>query len=306
MINARLDRKIRKEMAEHYARATEILNLRSADSESPGVWVVAPGSSAESDAGVSTRMWSFLVAEINDKVSDGPGESNLPLTISRALLETAAGGLAAIAELTVSRIEPARLAGIGSLSRSVAEHAGTAHWIVSGSDRDTRLRRAILVELNGIRQLLRYLPDARVNRDASDLEAAYAHFTEIARENFTNFDDGKPIRIDGKSMPNLTDRVVGVIGREQYAELNVFTHPTGYLSSTYSHGTSGAHRQTAFVRRSTLHDESRLGLAAATAYAFALVGVAAYISAPIADTVGDWLGACGNASDAWCEANGCI
>jgi hypothetical protein len=234
-------------------------------------------------------MPPYFAAEIDP--DDERMETNLPLTQARALLKDAAGALAAIGVLTVSEDELVRFAGIGPLARACAERAATVHWMMSGEDRDGRLRRALLVELSGIEALLRYLPHARLSRRDADLVAMKDRLLDLARENFADCDDDGRM-IGGERLPSLTDRVNGASSPYGYAELNVFTHPTGHLHVTATDWSTGGYRQAAFLPESTIHDEGRLCEAAILPFVEALADVAVYIQVPDDPGLADWMERC--------------
>ena len=272
------------------------------DEQGSWLWVPAPGSAAASER-QSLRSFPYFINEFRADCERG---TNLALSQAREMLADAAGSLAAIGELTVVRDPSVRRASIGPVARACAERAATTFWVISGGDEKDRLRRALLVELAGLDRLLKLLPGTRSEGKVDDVEVARDEFIRISTATFSTCERGKRgWTIDGHSMPSLTDRVQAVTTSVNYAELNVFTHPTGYVMAAHSETVRAGHGQVATVPESSLHDEGRLSEPAVLAFARALEVVSAYLGADARGELTAWAASIAALWARWCRANGC-
>ena len=265
------------------------------------MWAAAPESAAASER-ESLRCFPYLINEIGGDIERG---TNLALSVPR-LLSDSAGSLAGIGELTVMRDPSVRRSSIGPLARACAEKAATAFWVMSGGDERVRLRRALLVELAGVDRLLKLLPATRRGGKIEDVQSARDEFVRVGMTTFGSCERGKRgWRIAGQSMPSLTDRVQSVTSSSNYAELNVFTHPTGHVMAAHSRIARAGQGQVATAPESSMHDEARLCEPAVLAFAKALEVTAARLGAEAGAELTAWAASIADLWARWCSANGC-
>ncbi len=297
------DMEVREAIRDALRRSLSIVRLGAEDDEQGSwLWVPDPDSAAASER-QSLRCFPYFLNELGVDVEPG---TNIALSQSREMLADSAGSLAAIGELTVIADPSVRRSSIGPLARACAEKAATAVWVMSGGDEKDRLRRALLVELAGFDRLLKLLPATRSGGKVDDVESARDEFIRVGKASFGSCEKGKQgWTIDGLSMASLTDRVQSVTSSTNYAELNVFTHPTGHVMAAHSRIARAGHGQVATAPESSVHDEGRLCEPAVLAFARALEAVAAYLGADARAQLTDWAGSITNLWARWCRANGC-
>jgi hypothetical protein len=103
----------------------------------------------------------------------------------------------------------------------------------------------------------------------------------------------------------LTDRVQSVTSLTSYAELNVFTHPTGHVMTAHSRVTRAGQGQVVTAPESSVHDEGRLCEPAVLAFARALEVAAAYMGKDARAELTEWAGSIAGLWSRWCGVNGC-
>lgn len=299
-VTPEFDARVRADLSTKYRRAAAVLDLGVLD-ETRNVWRIGAGSPAEREPLIETRLFMYLAAEIDS------GGTNLPLSQARSLLADAAATFAALGLLTVEHEPALRFAAIAPLARSITERASTVYWALKGSTAEQRLKRALLIELRGLEFLLAYLPEVRVDRDASDLEHAKGSFLEIAdvaAGGYVLDRRGLVLSVGGETRRTLTSVVSDATVPFAYAELSVHAHPTGYLEVASTEWSSGGRGQVWFDRKSTVHDEGRLSESALVAFVKAVVAVADQIGAD-SRPVYDWAAGIISLWQEWCCANGC-
>jgi hypothetical protein len=298
-VTPEFDAKVRADLSAAYRRAPAVLDLGMLD-ETRNIWKIGPGSHAERELLVKTRLFMYLVAEID-------GGTNLPLSQARSLLADAAATFVALGLLTIEEDSALRFAAIAPLARSIAERAATVAWVLTASTAEQRLRRALLVELRGLEFLLAYLPEARRNRNGSDLEHARDRFLEIADVDAGGYEldkKGLVLRVGGETRPTLTSVVSEATVSAAYAELSAHAHPTGYLHLASAEWSRGGNGQVWFERKSTVHDEGRLCESAVLAFARAVVAVADQIGCNSLPAT-EWAVGIARLWGKWCRSNGC-
>lgn len=274
-----------------------------ADNDQVGwLWAPATGSAAASER-QSLRCFPYVINELG---ADANAGTNLALSQSREMIADSAGSLTAIGELIAVDDPSVRRSSIGPLARACAEKAATAFRVMEGLDEGDRLRRALTVELAGLDRLLKLLPATRSGGRVGDVESARDEFVRIGKTTFSSCEKGsRGWTIDGHSMPSLTDRVQSVTSFTSYAELNVFTHPTGHVMTAHSRVTRAGQGQVATAPESSVHDEGRLCEPAVLAFARALEVAAAYMGKDARAELTDWAGSIAGLWSRWCGANGC-
>lgn len=259
------DARIRNAVAELLLQSPDMARL-GAEPAAPWLWTVTPEAAARRER-ISLPFHPY---GLNDWLhgEDSPG-TNLPLSQARVLVADAAGALAAIGHLATTQDPQTRRAGIGPLARACAERASTVCWVLANDDEDERLKRSLLVELDGVNRLLNLLPHTRRTGDVTDVEQARTAFLRVAEERFGSCEtsDRGVTSIDGLRVPSLTKRVTDATSAQGYAELNVFTHPTGHAVAAHTQTAAVEFGQVAWVPVSTLHEEGRLIEPAVLAFA---------------------------------------
>lgn len=299
-VTREFDARVRADLSREYRRAPAVLDLGALD-ETRNVWRIGAGSRAEREPLIETRLFMYVAAEIDS------GGTNLPLSQARSLLVDAAATFGALGLVTVEDEPALRFAAIGPLARSIAERASTVAWVLTGSSAEQRLQRALLVEIRGLEFLLAYLPEVRVDRDASDLEHARDRFLEVAdvaAGGYVLDKRGLVLSVGGETRPTLTSVVSDATVPPAYAELSAHTHPTAYLHVASTEWSGGGSGQVWFDRKSTVHDEGRLSDSAIVAFVKAVVAVADQIGAD-SRPVYDWAAGITGLWQEWCCANGC-
>jgi hypothetical protein len=304
-LSRRSDRRLRTELAALYRQAVEVVDFGQ---EWP--WTPSKESVAANEPRLVTGLQAFLVAEI----AEGNG-LNLPLTQARSLLREAAGCFEVLAALTVMESPVARLASVGPVARSAAEKSSTARWVLAGespfvdpSDRTGRLTRALIVEISGIEQLLRFFPEIAREDTQEFLQAARTKLLTLAEVECGPVEVTKKqsLRsIAGVSLPSLTQRVSLASGNQFYAEQSAGTHPTGHSAVLTSHSSWAGDGIVYYETRSTVHGESRLVEPAVMAFCAGLARVGQLIEPLEAWSVERWAIELADKWTEWCVANGC-
>lgn len=299
LVASEFDATVRAALSNAYRRAPTVLRLGMLD-DARNVWNIAPGSPAEREPLIETRLFMYLAAEIDRG-------TNLPLSQARSLLADAAAIFKVLGLVILEHETALRFASIAPLARSIAERSSTVAWVLTADDAEKRLQRALLVEIRGLEFLIRYLPDVRVDRDASDLEHARERFLEIAEVDAGGYELDRArwvLSVGSETRPTLTSIVADSTTPSAYAELSVHSHPTGYLHVASTEWSSGGHGQVWFERKSTVHDEARLCEGALLAFSKALIAAADHIGANTRP-VYEWAAGITNLWQDWCAENGC-
>lgn len=296
------DCELRSQLAALYRQAPQLVALDT--DPSAVVWRVPPGSVAASERGIDTRLMAYAVAELSTETG-----MHLPLTQARALLDDTARCFVALASLTESPDAGVRRAAIGPLARSAAEKAATVLWVLKGSDREERLSRALLVELDGIAWLRTYYEHAQKPPHTTPrLDAARTRLLEIADDECGGHrldKRGRVIAVGDQRLPSFTARVGAVTADHSYTEQSVYTHPTGHFLGVSSNESVARDGLTTFTPQSTLHDEGRLCEPPALALLLAVMEVASLL-APVSSLIAEtWATGVLNVWETWCSENGC-
>lgn len=301
-VSPMFDMEVRAKIRDALRRSLTVVRLGADDDQVGWLWAPATGSAAASER-QSLRCFPYVISDLGAGALPG---TNLALSQSREMLADSAGSLTAIGELTVIDDPCVRRSSIGPLARACAEKAATAFWVMKGLDEDDRFRRALIVELAGLDRLLQLLPATRSGGTVGDVEAARDEFVRIGKATFSSCEKGRRgWTIDGHSMPSLTDRVQSVTSFTSYAELNVFTHPTGHVMAAHSRVSSARQGQVATAPESSVHDEGRLTEPAVLAFGRALEVAAAYMGIDARAELMDWAASIADLWSRWCGANGC-
>lgn len=313
-VSEEFDHGIRERLTEQYRRAGEFLRLGAPYADGYWTWNVAAGSDAWHDGTIALRLRHTFIAELEfTSVGDHPRLSTsgvrLPVSQVRELLVLAAGGVHAIAGLnsqSSSKDEVVRRASIGAVARSSLEHSASAIWVLRGEGRDGRLARALLLEITGIEQLLKYLGAARSTGEIGDLLTARDAYVKVAKEELGVVVDLERVpKLDGMQVPKKTELIEEAIGGNPYPELSSFAHPNPFHGSTLESTSGGRDGQFMTVGGSTIHTESRLVEPTLVAFAHALVLVGRYVGSSEAVDIRAWLESCVGIWNEWCDRNGC-
>lgn len=315
-VSEKFDRRIRASVASQYRRASDLVRLGAPHDDGYWVWNASPASIARADRATRLRLPHTFVAEVNALALEIAGEQegegdgvNLPLSQARELLVLAAGGLGAIAsvtQLTSAGSAHIRRASIGSIARTSLEHSATALWVIEGASRQERLKRAILIELDSIGQILKYLPRARPSGEVSELLRAQSIYVDVASTELgLKVEVERTAKIGGEQVPKKTELIDRALSYEAYPELSAFAHPNSFHSSVLSRTSGGYSGQFFTIGESTLHTEARLVEPALLAFGTALIAVARYIDVDDCGSVRIWLESCATLWGQWCRRNGC-
>lgn len=312
-VSERFDQDIRNSLAAQYRRAPTLLRLGEPFKEGYWSWTAEPSSPASLDSPAALRLPHTFIAELNfsdrEELQDRRHGVKIPLSQARELLNLAAGGINALAAITAlgsAEDDFARRASIGTIARASLENSATALWVISGDDRDERLKRALLLEITGIEQLLKYIGTARATGEVSDLLRSRDAYVGLARDDLKLEVtlNGVP-KIAGTQVPKKTELIEMAVQRNPYPELSSFAHPNsfhGATLATYSGGTDG---QFFTVGSSSVHTEGRLAEPALHAFALALIRIAEYVGHRDPLPISEWITECVTLWNKWCTMNGC-
>lgn len=313
-VTAKFDKSIRRRLSEKYRSAGDFVRLGSPYADGYWTWEIAEGSDAFRDEPITLGLRHTFVAAL-DFLSrrEDAGRSSagvrLPLSQTRELLVLAAGGIQAVAELTsrtAAKDEVVRRASIGAVARASLEHSATAVWVLAGEDRDERLARALLLEISGVEQLIKYFFEARAGSGIDDLLWARDAYVKVAMEDLGAEVDLERIpKIDGMQVPKKTELIEQAIGRNPYPELSSFAHPNPFHGSTLESSSGGREGQFVTVGGSTIHTEARLVEPTLLSFGVALAMVARYVGSEQAEGIVPWLESCVDIWSEWCGENGC-
>lgn len=316
-VSEKYDRALRSRLAAFYRRAPELLRLGAQDVQGEWVWEISPGSRALGDSVRHLGLPAAFVAEVNalaqglvDESAEGLEGINLPLSQARELLTTAAGALqaaAAMTQLTSTGSETVRRASLGSIARAAVENSVRVVWVLEGNNREERIKRAVLVELKSIDQLLRYLPQARLTRNDQDLLSARDVFVRLVKDELDlEVELHESPTIGGLQLPNISKEIGRVLTDDSYVELSTFAHPNSFQASVTSSWSSGSNGQYVIVPESSVHTEARLVRPALLAFEKAVGAVSDYIGQEEDGRIERWVESCMELWNDWCSRNGCL
>lgn len=312
-VSEEFDQDIRTSLAAQYRRALSLVRLGEPFNEGYWSWSVEKDSPASADLPTALRLPHTFIAELDFSDLDDRRERHhgikLPLSQARELLNLAAGGINALATITAlggAEDDIARRASIGAIARASLENSSTALWVISGRDRDERLKRALLLEITGIEQLLKYMGSARVTGEVDDLRRSRDAYVKLVEDDL-KMDitlSGVP-KIAGTQVPKKTELVEMAVDRNPYPELSSFAHPNSFHGATIALFSGGKEGQFFNVGSSSVHTEGRLAEPALHAFALALVEIAEYTGHRGPLQLSEWITACVNLWNRWCRRNGC-
>lgn len=312
-VPAKFDQDIRTRLAAQYRRALTLVRLGVPFNEGYWSWEAEPSSPADVDSPAALRLPHTFIAELSFSTHEAHQDRRhgvkIPLSQARELLNLAAGGINALAAVTAlgsAEDDIARRASIGTIARASLENSATAIWVISGDDRDERLKRALLLEITGIEQLLKYIGSARATGETDDLRRSRDAYVKLAEDDL-KLDvtlNGVP-KIAGTQVPKKTELIEMAVERNPYPELSSFAHPNSFHGATLATYSGGKDGQFFNVGSSSFHTEGRLAEPALHAFALALVNIADYVgySGPL--PLSEWITKCVQLWNQWCTRNGC-
>lgn len=307
-----LDREVRKGLRALLASTFSRLGMVSASAGDSMTWDVNEGSPASAAILMTRGTWDWTVAGLNDA-----GGADPVLTVAGGFLREAADGLALAGHIQTLTAE-ARVAGLGSVVRTATEKLVTAAWLLDTGSPESRLARAVLIELDGIQWQMRYLEDAGEYQAHEELQAEHDGIVQavddvLGAKAVKRGSGKKVIRVAGEQLPTKTALFNHVLsgdemnrGRAMYGEHSIFAHPTGYRQAVFSEPLRGVEgTQIVYANRSNVHDEGRLFEPALLALAHAMTSVGDYIGQNLRPAATDLLTSVADLWQEWCTANGC-
>lgn len=309
----KFDQDIRTRLAAQYRRALELVRLGEPFNEGYWSWKAEPRSSASEDSPAALRLPHTFIAELSfsdhEELRGRQHGVKIPLSQARELLNLAAGGINALATITglgSAEDDIARRASVGSIARASLENSATALWVIGGGDRDERLKRALLLEITGIEQLLKYIGSARATGEVDDLRRSRDAYIKLAKDDL-KLDvtlNGVP-KMAGMQVPKKTELIEMAVERNPYPELSSFAHPNSFHGAILAKSSGGKDGQFFNVGSSSVHTEGRLAEPALHAFALALVKIAEYIGYQGPFSLAEWITDCVKLWNQWCARNGC-
>jgi hypothetical protein len=298
-IDAELDAKIRARVAELYLQAPTV-----AFPEGPLTgWEPASDSPA-------ARAQGILLPSFIGTIEGSDGGVDLALSVAHGFLREAASQIATVSMLTLAP-PPIRWGTIGPIARPAAERGATVRWLLSAPTDSQRLAWALLIELRDGDNHLKWLgEDASLEHWMPELVAVAADVLGVTVETDNR---GRTISVAGERMPALTELIRGASSLgdpddQSYAELSIFTHPTGLLARAFNTGGHYVeHRQLMFEPDASLHAEARLMEDCTVAFAQATLLAHTYLGHEerAKTALIEWMQAITSAWIEWCTANGC-